>query len=237
MSVHALSWAFGVDATPTQKLAMLALANFADADGVCWPAYKRLEAMTGLNRRTLMRCYKELSDKGILAVVVREREDGSRASNIYRFGGGSGDPLNPVQCREVEGGVTVCPPPLSPESPLEPSRNRKEEIHSALKPKTRRTNAELGYTEDFADFWDAYPKKAGKLEAFKEWQELGPPDEEFKAQIMEGLGNYILTLSDMKFCLDPCRFLKRRRWEDGTSNAGPEITPAEEWMKLPYCPG
>lgn len=84
MSVHALTWAFGLDDVSTgEKLTLLALANFADADGVCFPSQERIASDTCQGVRTVRRHLEALISRGILQKNHRQRENGSRTSDEY----------------------------------------------------------------------------------------------------------------------------------------------------------
>lgn len=49
MSVQAMTAAFALKVeNPTAKLVLLALANYADQDGRCWPSQKKLCEVTSL---------------------------------------------------------------------------------------------------------------------------------------------------------------------------------------------
>ena len=77
---------------------------------------------------------------------------------------------------------------------------------------------------DFDAFWAAYPKKTGKLAAQREF--AAARKHASAAEIMAGLARY---KPDLRFTLDPERWLKRGRWMDEApppSSAGaPESQP------------
>jgi hypothetical protein len=53
--------------SPTLRLLLLALADHANDDGVCWPSYATLEARVGLSGRQLRRLLGEAEDGGHLS--------------------------------------------------------------------------------------------------------------------------------------------------------------------------
>lgn len=63
MAFQAMAWALQQDVTPTQKLVLIALANFADQKGHCFPSSKALARITGLCERTVGYALEILSDK------------------------------------------------------------------------------------------------------------------------------------------------------------------------------
>ena len=61
MSVQAISWALSIKGiTPPEKLILLAVANYADADGLCWPSQATLARDTCLSTRTIVRLFSAL---------------------------------------------------------------------------------------------------------------------------------------------------------------------------------
>lgn len=89
MSLAAMTWAWGQgkpDAkeplTDGEKLTLMALADHADDDGECWPGQKYLAEKCGTTDRTIRRRLKTLQDKGYITREHRQREDGSRTSDL-----------------------------------------------------------------------------------------------------------------------------------------------------------
>lgn len=71
MSIQAIAWAFGVPVTPTQKLVLLGLANYADAQGRCWPSVGRLVERTGLSERAVQMALRAIRTRGLATAQVR----------------------------------------------------------------------------------------------------------------------------------------------------------------------
>lgn len=83
MSVQAISAAFAVQGvSPSEKLVLLALANYADAEGKCWPSQARLALDTGLTDRQIRRVFVSLIEAGLMTKKERRRPDGYRASDV-----------------------------------------------------------------------------------------------------------------------------------------------------------
>lgn len=53
MSLRATCWAWTVQTSSTNKLVLLALADFADEVGHCWPSVARMQEMTCLSERAI----------------------------------------------------------------------------------------------------------------------------------------------------------------------------------------
>ena len=83
MSERAWDWAWHCRGlTPTQRLALLALAEHANDDGAtCLPPLRRMERMTGLSRRGIAKTLNALEVAGLIA---RERGE-SDGSTTYRL--------------------------------------------------------------------------------------------------------------------------------------------------------
>ena len=83
MSVKALAWAWVQDIPATTKMVLMALADHADDDGVCWPGIKGVSEKCGLNPRSVRRHISRLCHMGLIESVPRYRSDGSRTSNLF----------------------------------------------------------------------------------------------------------------------------------------------------------
>lgn len=82
MSVAAMSWAWQLDITPTEKLTLLALADHAnDENYTCWPSLTHLENKTGLSRTSIWRSIDVLVDHGL----VDRKNDPEKSSTVYRL--------------------------------------------------------------------------------------------------------------------------------------------------------
>lgn len=176
MSIHAVSAAFKFECpSPTAKLVLLALANYADADGLAYPSVKRMTVETGLCDRAVRKAIKALADIGALEIVTQRRPDGSQKSSQYR--------LTPQTAPDaVCGGEQTAPraTPPAPHAPLttfEPSLEPSPLI-VAKATATEKTKVRT-YPEAFEAAWKAYPHHKGrssKPNAATEWARL-PADE------------------------------------------------------------
>lgn len=94
MSIRASNWAWGQALPPSQKVLLLALADQADDDGVCWPSMKTLARKICADVRTAQRNMRELQDANLVSVEARRRPDGDATSNLYRLALTSSPPGN-----------------------------------------------------------------------------------------------------------------------------------------------
>ncbi len=96
MSGTAMRWAWEQHVgNGVAKAVLLALADRADARGVCWPGVEEMAERLELDRRTVQRCLKRLVMSGVIQCDKRSRSDGSQSSNLY---------LLPIHDAEGEGG-------------------------------------------------------------------------------------------------------------------------------------
>lgn len=85
MSIKAMNWAWGRSLPPTPKLILMALADAADDEGVCWPAIRTLARKCSVSERTVQRTVKAFVNGGLLLVYERRRPDGRQTSNSYQL--------------------------------------------------------------------------------------------------------------------------------------------------------
>lgn len=64
------------------RLTLLALADFSDKFGYCWPSVAVLAQRTGVTERQVVRIIRKLQDDGVLTV---ERNAGPKRRNLYRI--------------------------------------------------------------------------------------------------------------------------------------------------------
>lgn len=85
MSIRAMNWAFEQDVPPPLKVILLALADWADGDGIAFPGQKSLSAKTSIPERSLRRHLAELEEQGFIARRRRTSAGGQRTSDEYKL--------------------------------------------------------------------------------------------------------------------------------------------------------
>jgi len=96
MSIAAMNWAWRQDVKPVPKLILMALADAADDEGVCWPSVSTVATKSGVSSRTVQRVMQSLTKRELLVAEPRHRGDGSCLSNRYRLLLQGGDNLSPA---------------------------------------------------------------------------------------------------------------------------------------------
>lgn len=137
MSIEAMTWVWDLNLPSSQKFVLLAIANYADQEGSCYPGQERLCRMTGSSPATVRRSLKSLESAGAFTRERRTARSGSgRTSDRYylnlawrpveankppEYGAGvSANNFNPSDC-EVESDRGFNPSPCTVESGFNPS--------------------------------------------------------------------------------------------------------------------
>ena len=86
MSLRALAWAWEQELTnPTQKLVLLAIADHANDDGLCWPSMSHVANRCLLSTRQVQRITGTLEQHGLISRARRRRADGSLGTYTYHL--------------------------------------------------------------------------------------------------------------------------------------------------------
>ena len=105
-----------------------------------------------------------------------------------------------------------------------PSSNQQATIEQPLKKneevriKKKKINTLVEYSESFLKFYEVYPRKNGKQEAFESWLALNP-DAELTEKIVSAVSYQLKTnMFDLRenkiHCALPSTWLNQKRWED-----------------------
>jgi hypothetical protein len=86
MSIEAMAWAWDVPVRGTQKLVLLAIADWANADGVAWPHVKKIARRAGVGERAVQDAIADLELHGHIARSPQYRDDGGQRGNLYTLG-------------------------------------------------------------------------------------------------------------------------------------------------------
>jgi len=82
VSFDAMRWTWTVrDLSPSARLVLLCLANYANERGECWPSHATIVRMTGLARSTVKKWLKELEQ----ARVMQRTPGHNTETTVYRL--------------------------------------------------------------------------------------------------------------------------------------------------------
>ena len=113
MSIAAMNWVWSLRLRPSVKFVLLALADAADDNGVCWPSVATIANKTCLEDRSVQRILSKVKMDGLLEIERRYKNAGAPTSNRYRLtmktgGDKTSPPPIPADSQVV---VTESPPP------------------------------------------------------------------------------------------------------------------------------
>jgi len=132
MSWSALKWASEVKVgSSTDKLILIILANFTDAENTCYPSHKTIAELCECSTDTVIRALKRLVDNNFIEVEKRfqvtQNNNHRQTSNIYKL--------------KIDTQSQIAtPPPMQNATPIT-YHNKKE------------------YSKEFEIFWKEYPNR------------------------------------------------------------------------------
>lgn len=120
MSIALMTAVWGrEDLSSAEKMVLLALADHANDEGMCYPSVGRLSARTALNERTVQRVIRRLCEVGLISIADGAGRSGSNVYWLHLTPGTTPPPAPrhprhsvttpPAQCHRPPG--TVSPKP------------------------------------------------------------------------------------------------------------------------------
>ncbi len=192
MSIECLNQALKINGlSPTKKLVLVILANYADEKGTCYPSYKHLARMIGLETtRTIQNAIKEFEDMGLLQIEHRKLDNGGYTSNRYHLS------------------LNVTPSVSDNTTP------KVVDDTSLVSPTTTNTKDNTKeYILEFELFWKHYPRKVGKHQASVCFSKY---DEKHYSKIIYATKVFAQEnlLTEEKFIPHASTFLNQQRYLD-----------------------
>lgn len=250
MSVQAISAVLAMRGVgPAKKMVLMALANYADENGRCWPSNARIADECGVSRRQVIRVLKELETEGFIARTPDERRDGSQSASITDLLLLRGDNLSPT------GDISVTPPvtPVSPlttfEPSLEPSTDLSEPTvpHPALaepapldSPLSKPKTSEPVRHADIDRIWAATPRmarerssKADLGRALRAAVNRGGVLADIEAALTRFHSSRYATADDCKAMRGVHRSIQEDRWKDWVATA-PSLTVVADELTIAH---
>lgn len=199
MSIKLMSLIWEKDIPTAPKIILLALADSANDEGVCWPSIKTLIKKTNLGRSTILQYLNIFETDGLLKKNTRCHENGRQRSSNYALNRKKIEELikygaiqnkqkkkQSVQLMDGEGpaagrGRVQLMDPSKENPNIEPKKTNKNsdpELYAQKKPKPKRTKSNVAHAPlEFEKLWEIYPGKGSKKSAEKVWSKLKPSDE------------------------------------------------------------
>jgi hypothetical protein len=222
MSVKALTWAFDQPISATEKVVLLALADYANESGVCWPSIALLVKRAHVGERTVQRSLQFLEDKGFITRERRLRENGSDTSNLYRL-------MFDRSCQEVSisiknnhkssGGVNLAPygegvMQTGGEGVAQTGGEGVMQTVPRTTIKNHHIEPSISSDSDFEEFWAAYPKRPNNprkkaMEAYRKARKIVS-----QKQLLEAVNLYAAYMEgeNPKFIAMAATWLNGERW-------------------------
>ena len=130
MSVECITWSIKqTDLGSTEKLLLVLLSNYANADYVAWASERHLAKLCNCSPRTIRRSLKILTDKSYIE-VIRKFDKGRQTINDYKI------LLDNIK---EDSRTPVSTPTRTPVSTLN-------------------TKVKIQYSKEFGQFWNIYPR-------------------------------------------------------------------------------
>lgn len=216
MSVQAITWALAQMVKPSgRKFTLVALANYSDGEGACFPGQKKLAMDTSLSERSVWKYLRDLEAEGYITRCHRQRSDGSRTSDEYRLN----IQLAPVAVRAS----TQLAPGSEPtrtgrEAILEPSEEPSEKNPPLEFPPLEIIDAEPTAEQSFETWWRLYPKKVDHKLSRKAYLGILKRREATISELYAGLQAYVAFLNaegwETRHTKGPAAWLNAERWKD-----------------------
>lgn len=256
MSVDAIRWAYTQTAgSAAAKAVLIAIADHADDDMICFPSIPLIVRKTEMTRNTVRRGIDLLLERGLIQIVSHGRQHHSTHYRIMvssefleglRRRGSRMAPLTrnvsaeEIQDEEPRG--CIVDTQRVHDDPLTIKEPPKEEITPSIpqgggetEKKTRKRDE--GYSDDFIAFWDMYPRKINKPFAYRAWKAAVGRKKVFPAQIFTCLEQDLYDAwkgRDVQYIPHPATWLNGDPWDRGTDFAKPEPKPTPAPQPAPH---
>ena len=204
MSIRLMTWVWANSPYSGERLLLhLALADFANDDGVCFPSHgtlaKKARCSTGWVRQTI----KQMIADSLIEIV---EPAGQGRGKVGRYRLLKGD----TECDLSE--------PIGLTSTA--VRSHSDASHSSLLNRQESSNTE----SDFERLWNCYPRKTAKGVARRSFDRVmkrsdAPTVDALVAAVERYAAQFTSGKTDMKFCAHLATWLNGERWLDETTSS------------------
>jgi predicted transcriptional regulator len=218
-------------------LVLLALIQHTNKNGdTVWPSIERLAKYTRFSKRQVIRILERLEDK---QVIERERRGRGR---VYRMAPALRSAAVRTGDMYVTNAETIGDTDVTSKVTPVSSIGDKDVTLSIKEDSQRSIHAQDGL-EGWAEFWEAYPRKAAKkdaLAAFRQTRRVRPPLVNLLAAVKFFARGDEWQREGGRFVPYPATWLRKERWRDVPAGAELEAAaadptpapPPEDWQRL-----
>jgi hypothetical protein len=213
-------WANGPSAS-TDRFVLLALADYANDDGICWPSVAGLMAKTCMSERGVQTVLRRLVAGGFLQISAG---GGRSNNNTYTIKTPQQTAETPHQKPRISQQTPHDVPPLEAETPqqttetphltaLNPAPGAPEPSITIIEPSEKKVCATR-----FDEFWKVYPHRGGAKKGRK------PAEVSYSRSIRSGASEQDIIDGAMRSAMDrqvkagfvrnPATWLNQNGWED-----------------------
>ena len=195
MSLRAITLALETTGlSPSEKLVLIVLANYANEKNQCWPSQKTLAKLTELTDRSIRNCLSSLEQKGLIYRTHQQRSDGSRSSDMIQI-------IQPEIISAPPERISAPPETVSGHDTSYTLHRTSNSKHS---PQTE---------GEFEEFWKLYPRHEGKALARKAHEKALKKISH--ADLMANLRRLLPSMGvDPQYAPHAATWLNGERWDD-----------------------
>lgn len=244
MSIHVTTAILKRDLqTVVRKAVMMLLADKASDDGSgIWASKARMADELCMSRRHLQRTIKDFVDEGLVGHIGQRKcakgftheyaikLDAIEALPLVEYHAEKwGDTESGVTGSHVKGrhGVTSRGDTESPKPSLEPSN---EQSNARARESESDHGTDGGYSEGFEQWWQLYPKKVAKQDAFRKYMaalKKGASDETLLEKLQAHCAVWRQRGTAERFIPNPATYLFQGRYDDPVGVGEPQQSAME----------
>lgn len=174
----------------------LALADFANDEGTCFPSVRTLALKARCSEQWARKGIQGMIDDGLLEIVER----GLGRGNVNRYRLLSRNPNTSTELSVSGNGASAASESPNSATPHTYIQNRHEpSIHAA----------------SFEEFWEAYPRKVGKGKARMAFERvMARSDAPALEHLLAAVRRYAGSVTDERYLAHPTTWLNGERWTD-----------------------
>jgi hypothetical protein len=224
VSNRALTWAFEQELKSGPKFVLVALADWADDEGSCFPGVATIARRVGSVESAVRENLARLKAAGLIVEERRNRRNGARTSNRYWL-----QMTGQVDLTPESGGGDLEPESDEPNAGIRPDLTPEsggESEPPVVNPQTTtRENPPTPQVDRFEQAWLQWPRKVGKKAALKAWpaalRARGSVDDLILDVTRFGAAYSKYPPSKQAFIPHLSSWLNGERWTDPLPVAGP----------------